>query len=388
MRNFALLFVLPFLAAPAAPQVSVSSPTVPAILGPPLPLEKGPWVIGEVLFFSGPRLLSDYAWRDRISARRGLLFTRSDIDRDVESLMGLEKFEEVKPALYEIPDSPVPPDFFTIAASTSQVRLVFHVIEKAAPPEAKPERRIPPAAISGVVLTPTAYRGAGRYTTPGLGLDVNAVYLIGRLYGKNTFDNSPRKTNYIDRVGVWLLTADGKMQLQSETGLRPAVAVGGQGTLLFRDSPQPKVNDPNPTIQVNASQKSTKLLSDAYAVASKKFGPLRASLGFMQGSMGSVVANFSEFLTPDALGFFAGRRGQRVASDSVPFASLLLLPKPEYPLAVEFMRFNGAPLSPWMLNLKIGYFLKLNFDLAYLRFNGGYELLGLLQFRYNHFPRH
>jgi hypothetical protein len=40
-----------------------------------------------------------------------------------------------------------------------------------------------------------------------------------------------------------------------------------------------------------------------------------------------------------------------------------------------------------MLNFKIGYFLKMNFDIAYLRFQGGYDVLGLLQFRFNQFPR-
>jgi hypothetical protein len=36
--------------------------------------------------------------------------------------------------------------------------------------------------------------------------------------------------------------------------------------------------------------------------------------------------------------------------------------------------------------MKLGRFLHLNFDLAYLKFDGGYELLGLFQFRYNQFP--
>lgn len=394
LKASALLAALSAFCAPwAGAQVAVStvpapSAAVPGYFGVPLPLDRGPWVLGEVLFFSSGRLVSDYAWRDKVRGSRGALYTRADIFNDVENLLSLGKFEKVNPSLYEIPESPVPPEFQSIAASTSQVRLVFNVTEKAAPISTTTVKRpIPPAAISGVIMTPTAWRGAGKYTTPGMGLDINAMYVIGRLYGKNSFENAPRKTNYIDRVGVWLLTADGKMQIQSESDIRPAVAVGGQGTFLFRDSPQPKVNDPNPTVSVNASQKSTKLLSDAYFVASKKFGPVRASLGFMQGTMGDAVANFSEFLTPDALGFFAGRRGQVLRSRSMPFASLLILPKPEYPLAVEYIRFNGAPLNPFMINLKIGYFVKLNFDIAILKFNGGYDVLGILQFRYNHFPR-
>lgn len=375
------------------PQIS-TAPLVappPISLGSPLPLSGGPWVIGEVLFFSNGKLAGDYAWRDRVRAKRGMLYTQADVSYDIEQLMSLGKFDKVLPSLYEIPNTPVPPEFTTIAASTSQVRLVFAVVEKAdaaAAAVAAAKKEAPPAAISGVVLTPTAYRGTGKSTTPGMGLDINAMYLIGRLYGKNSFANATRKTNYIDRIGVWMLQADGKMQIQSESDLRPAVAVGGQGSFLFRDSGQPKITDTTgATVSVNASQKTTKLLTDAYFVVSKKTGAVRSSVGVMQGSMGDAVAEFSEFLTPDALTFLAGQRGQTTRSRTVPFGSVMWLPKPSQPLAVEFMKFNGAPLNPIMINLKVGYFLKLNFDLAILKFQGGWDLLGLIQFRFNQFPR-
>ena len=364
-------------------------PAVPAVsLGNKLPLDNGPWVLGEVLFFSGGKLASDYAWRDRVRGKRGVLYTRSDVLGDVDSLMGLGKFNKVTPSLYEIPSSPVPPEFATIAASTSQVRLVFDVEEKGSTVPAKVKFVAPPAAISGLVLTPTAWRGAGRYTTPGLGLDFNGMYVIGRLYGKNNFANAVRHTNYLDRVGVWLLSADGKMQIQSETDTRPAVAVGGQGTFLFRDSGQPTISDTTgANVSVNASQKSTRLLSDAYFVASKKIGPVRSSVGVLEGNFGDVVAQFSEFLSPDSLTFLANKRGQTVTSRTMPYFSIFGLPKPSQPLGLEFIKFNGAALNPWMINFKVGYFLKANFDLAFLKFQGGYDLLGVIQFRFNQFPR-
>ena len=377
----------------ARAQTSTDTAVAPTValqgnFGHPQSLDKGPWVLGEVLFFSAGRVAGDYTWRDKVRGTRGALYTKADILSDVDNLMAMGKFDKIEPALYEMAGTPVPQELAAVSASTSQVRLVFNVVEKPQAPGAESKiRRTPPAAVSGVVLTPTAYRGAGRYTTPGLGLDINGAYIIGRLYGRNSFENTPRKTNYIDRIGVWMLTADGKMQIQSESTIRPAVAVGGQGTFLFRDSPQPNVNDPNPSVSVNASQKSTKLLSAGYFVASKKFGPVRASAGVMQGSQGDAVAQFSEFLSPDALGFFAGQKGQISRSRTMPFASLLMLPKPEYPLAVEFIKFNGAALNPILINFKIGYFLHLNFDIGYLKFNGGYDLLGLIQFRYNHFPK-
>jgi hypothetical protein len=381
--------VLALVLAPASAQISTSAVTTTgaaAYLGQPLPAETGPWVLGEVLFFSSDRLVSDYTWREKVRGTRGTLYTKADILGDVESLMTLPNFERIEPRLYAIPDSPVAPEFVNIAVSSAQVRLVFHVTEKKVTEAVtKPRAAIPPAAVSGVVLTPTAWRGAGRYSTPGMGLDINGMYIIGRLYGKNSFPDAPRKTNYIDRLGVWLLSADGKMQVQSEGTVRPAVAVGGQGTFLFRDSPQPTVQ--NQTVTVKVSEKSTKLFSAGYVVASKKIGPVRSSVGVMQGNQGDIVAHMSEFLTSEAMRFYAQRPNSRVRSRTVPFLSMFGLPKPSYPLGFEVMKFNGAPLSPWLINFKLGYFLKLNFDVSYLKYQGGYDVLGVVQFRYNHFPR-
>src|SRR5208283_2574774 len=142
---------------------------------------------------------------------------------------------------YPIPDQPVSAGYTMIAVSTSQVRLVFALTEKkvaissssvsSSSGTIRPPLEAPPAAVSGVVLTPTAYRGLGHFNRPGLGLDFNGVYYIGRLYGKNSLPYTLDKTNYLDRIGFWLLSADGKMQLQSEGTWRPAMAEGAQGLL-------------------------------------------------------------------------------------------------------------------------------------------------------------
>ncbi len=395
-------FSAPFSSAPATTPPQPGQPVPPPVsplggaaahpgLGNVVDLSRGgPWVIGEVLFFSNGTLSTDYSLRDRVRATRGGLYTRNDIFSDVDGLMGTQKFVSVTPSLFEIPNTPIPPELAGIAVSTSQVRLVFDVVPKVVAPSTAPVARpFPPAALSGVILTPTAYRGLAVNNAPGLGLDFNAVYVIGRLYGKNSYQSAPAKTNYIDRVGVWLLGADGKMQIQSEGTIRPAMAVGAQGTFMFRDSPQPNVNPGNtPTVTANASVKSTQVLSDAYFVASKKLGPVRASAGVMQGSLGRSVMQFSDLLSPDALHYYAGNSGfPQDYARTMPFVSLLTLPKPQYPLAVEIIRFNGAPSSPILFNFKIGYFLHLNFDVGYLKFQRGWDLLGLLQFRFNEFPR-
>ena len=384
------------LAFPAGAQLSppvVSSPTVflstTPDFGPRLPSTSGPWVIGDVRFY-GAVTVSDYALRSKVRAKRGSLYSPADVQGDVQGLTEMGVFSQITSGLIAL-DEPVPEQYTGIVASTGTVRLVFFVEEKGAPAPApvvstaplRPEDQVPPAAVSGLIFTPTAYRGLGRYNRPGLGLDFNGVYYIGRLYGKNSSNYTTRKTNYIDRVGVWFVSADGKMQLQSETRWRPAMAAGVQGYFTIRDAPQPSIQTPGVT--VNVSQKTTRALADAYIVFSKKFGPVRSSVGYMQGNFADAIPLLTEFLSPQAM-TFNGRPGQTAQSKSTFFLSLLSLPKPAYPLGFEFVKPNGMALSPYLINFKLGYFLKLNFDIAYLKFQNGYDLLGMFQFRYNYFP--
>jgi hypothetical protein len=303
------------------------------------------------------------------------------------TLKDLKLFSRITPGVYAIPNDPIPPQFTSISVSTLQVRVVFDV-DVAVSTAPKPRLVTPPSAVSGLILTPTAFRGAGKFNTPGLGLDFNAVYFIGSLYSKNNYVNAPQHTSEIDRLGVWLMTVDGKMQLQSDGPWRPAVAVGGQTTFMFRDSPQPSINTPAASVQVNA--KTTQILTDAYVVASKETRGLRTSVGLMQGNFGDLPANLSQYLTPAALQFYKQEAPygpvSAVATNTVPFFSMFYMLKPDYPIGFEVLKFNGAPTSPMLIDLKLGRFLKLNFDLAVLRYQGGYDVLGLFQFRYNQFP--
>ena len=378
----------PFAPPASSTGTAVSASTTSAYMsqmGAPLSINGGPWVLGEVLFFSEGKVVSDYAWRDKVRGQRGRLYAAADLQDDAQSLISLNVFTRVTPAVYQIPNSPIPPEFATIAVSTSQVRVVFDVAIKQSTATVKPHLVTPPSAVSGLILTPTAFRGAGKYNTPGLGLDINAAYFIGRLYGKNSYPDALSHTDYITRIGLWALSADGKMQLQSDGPWRPAVAVGGQATFLFRDSPQPTVNTPSVSVSVKA--KTTQILTDAYVVASKNFRGVRASAGLMQGDFGNIVASLSDYLTPEALQYYNREPAGTVASShTVPFVSLFYLLKPDYPIGFEAMKFNGSPGDPYLIDFKLGRFLHLNFDVAVLKFSGGYDVLGLLQFRYNHFP--
>ncbi|HAH07791.1 MAG TPA: hypothetical protein DCM05_14925 [Elusimicrobia bacterium] len=364
--------------------------------GIPLSSDRGPWVIGEVRF-TGQQALSEFALSTRVRARRGVLYTPSDVAGDIRELQSVPGVLSARSDLFAIPGQPAPENYASIAVSSMMVRLVYTVEEKPlylpgltaptttqAQAAASKEAQVPPASVSGIVLTPTAYRGLGRNNRPGLGLDVNLAYFIGRLYGKNSLPYTTRKTNYIDRIGVWFLSFDGKMQLQSEGVWRPAMTVGTQGTFSFRDAPQPQLQ--TVSVTVNPAAQGTKTMAGAYAVATKNLKGVRTSVGFMQGNAGDSVGLLSEYLTDQALAF-SGHPGSQAKSNSTFFASLLYLPTPTYPLAVEYLKPNGMPLDPWMLNFKLGHFLKLNFDLAFLKFNGGWDVLGTFQFRYTQFPK-
>jgi len=365
----------------------VSASSAPALnLGQPLSLDKGPWVLGEIVFVSNNQLVANMTWRDQVRGAPGELYTKADILSDADNLKSLGDFSSVTPGVYAIPGSPTPSEYFGISASTNEVRLVFDVAEKTVAKSTTALAALP-VPVSGMILTPTAYRGMGHFINPGLSLDFNGTYYIGRLYGKNNYANDPAHTNYLDQVGLWLLTIDGKMQVQSETKYRPALAFGTEGTLSFLDTSQPTpVNNTAPSETVTVASNKTKILTDAYVVASKKFGPVRTSVGYMQGDMGDFVSQLSSFLSPNAFIFYHGEPGQTVHTNSVPFASVFGFPHKNMPLGVEVMQFNGAALHPILFNFRVGSFLHANFDVGYLRFDGGYDVLGLINFRWSEFP--
>ncbi len=402
LRTVSLFLVL---AAPAAAQglpgfdaagssvaVSTMAVSTMSLLGTPMAIVGGPWVIGDVQFH-GYKTASLYALKDKVRARRGALFTPSDVALDVEALKSMPVFVSVEAKLYAT-DEPVSENYRSIAASTMMARVVYRVEEKvialpglAAPASASTgtaPSKYPPASLSGVVLTPTAYRGIDQFNRPGLGLDINGGYFIGRLYGKNTL--SIHQTNYIDRIGVLFLAADGKLQVQSESRVRPAMAVGGQCIFTFRDAPQSPVSQPGVTF--NPSAKTNRALGETYFVVSKKMWKARTSLGASYGNAAERISLLTEFLSPQSLQFTQGGTTPIIPlSKNTFFGSVMFLPKPTQPLAVEFLKPVGMPLHPLLINFRLGYFLKLNFDISVLTFQGGWDLLGQFTFRYTHFPR-
>ncbi|MFH1619202.1 MAG: hypothetical protein ABIG11_04790 [bacterium] len=232
---------------------------------------------------------------------------------------------------------------------------------------------------------PTAYRGKGKNTI-GLGLDFNAAYYIGRLYGKNKLAWTLQKSNYIDRVGVWLLTSDAKMLVQTESKWRPAMAAGVHGTFALRDAPAPTLN--SPSVSVSVDQKNTRTLGGVYLVLSKRPHPrFLTSAGYMEGNVGDIFPMLSEFLTQEAWSDIPKVGGKSATSRNLLFGGFTWFLKPTFPIGAEIIIPQGAPASPKLINLHLGSLLKLNFELSYLTFQGGWDLLGMFQFRYSYFPK-
>ena len=230
---------------------------------------------------------------------------------------------------------------------------------------------------------PTAYRGRGKNSI-GLGLDINAAYFIGRLYGKNSYEWTLDKKNYLDRIGVWLLTGDAKMLIQTEGRLRPALAVGALGILQFRDSPQPTLTQPGASVAIDS--KNTATYTNAYVVLTKRLHPnIILNAGYTDGDMPKIVYQLSEFLSKEALDL------NGISNFTIPtgmlFGGLMWLPKSGSPIGIEVMLPQGAPQNPRLFNLHLGTLLKMNFEISYLAFKGGWDMLGMFQFRYNYFPR-
>ena len=234
--------------------------------------------------------------------------------------------------------------------------------------------------LSGIVLMPTAYLGRGKNAL-GLGLDINASYYIGRLYGKNSYFWTVEKKNYLDRVGVWLLSADSKMMIQTEGSWRPAMAAGVQGIVKFRDAPQGAL-----TFTVKATGKTTETSANAFLVLTKRLHPkFLLNAGYSDGDMPKILYSLTQFLSREAMSL--NGHPNAVIPTGMLFGGFLWLPKKDSPIGVEFMIPQGAPLSPKLINFHLGTLLKLNFEVSYLSFKGGWDLLGMFQLRYNYLPR-
>jgi outer membrane protein insertion porin family len=115
--------VLPGLSTGTWSQTSSpSAPPAPAGVVP------RPWVIGDIKA-EGLKNVKMSTIREQTKARKGDLYDRPDLDRDIQSLLSLGEFERVGAEL-TLMNKPVPDNFRKVAGSDRQVVLTFTVKEK------------------------------------------------------------------------------------------------------------------------------------------------------------------------------------------------------------------------------------------------------------------
>lgn len=103
------------------PDVSTAAAPAPGIV-------PRPWVIGDIKA-DGLKNVKLSTIRGQIKARKGDLYDRPDLDRDIQSLLGLGQFERVGAEL-TLMDKPVPDNFRKVAGTDRQVVLTFTIKEK------------------------------------------------------------------------------------------------------------------------------------------------------------------------------------------------------------------------------------------------------------------
>lgn len=110
--------------------VEVSTPTVAVTTAAPAetPVPGRPWVLGEIAV-EGNKNVKATVVRGQIKAKKGDLYDRPDLDRDIQSLLGMGNFERVS-ADVSLMEKPVPEHFRKVSGSDRLVKLTVMVKEK------------------------------------------------------------------------------------------------------------------------------------------------------------------------------------------------------------------------------------------------------------------
>ncbi len=234
---------------------------------------------------------------------------------------------------------------------------------------------------TGIMLTPSAYRRIPLYESDASGTehvlpinwDVTLSYYIGRLYGYNKLEElTTTRKNLFSRIGVSFLQTDVKFILERETGQVPQIALGLEGASMLRDVGAPSVA--NPTAEFQIKKENQRLFGGLYVAASKEIGWIRPTVGWVRGNSMSKLIYLTEFLPKSS------------ESDSGVFVNMSVGANSRYAFQWEYLRPLRARGAPWMINAQLGKMLHANFDLAYLHYERGYEILAHLSFRLTIYP--
>ncbi|MBI4376340.1 MAG: outer membrane protein assembly factor BamA [Elusimicrobia bacterium] len=108
--------------------VSSSTPMVSPLAPAESPSPAPPWVIGEISV-SGNKNVKASVIRGQSKVRKGDLYDRPDLDRDIQALLGLGNFERVAADISST-GQPVPEHLRKVSGSSNTIKLTFLVSEK------------------------------------------------------------------------------------------------------------------------------------------------------------------------------------------------------------------------------------------------------------------
>ena len=206
-----------------------------------------------------------------------------------------------------------------------------------------------PAGVGKIVLLPTAYSKKG-----GGGVYLNFDYYIGGLYGRHKESG----TSLFYRVGALLLSLDIKNTFQRESkGDFFSSSLGVLVNYLYTGNTGSETD-----VGVTVGKEALKM-SNPYFVLGKRWKKISLHFGGVLGGMGRIFPYLSDYLHEDRSGYELFYCGVSMNYKWMP-------------LKMEIMKPNGSQQNVWFLQTHIGKELYTNFQIAYLHYDGGYDVLG------------
>jgi|GEM_PF-2166904 len=252
---------------------------------------------------------------------------------------------------------------------------------------------------SATVWTPTAFQNkkkAGEHLVKtkylfskkplfGLNIDFILNYYIGRLFGEDPPSKRQGIPPYFNlkRVGIWLLTVDGKIVLPYLEKKLFSLAFGGRYTYMFDDKGAPSQVGEQ-TFEINPEK--SKGLPSVYTVVTKAWTKNAFHFGIIWGKEDEIIPRLSEYTYKVCY-----LTGNWQTGKSVIFFGMNTHLIPWINLKIEALHPLDNPVDPWLFNIDLGKFLPANFQLAYLRYKYEWDkyewdILGYFNFRYTFYP--
>lgn len=265
----------------------------------------------------------------------------------------------------------------TVAYSTSVVAYIlpFHSVNVLTPTAFQSKR------VAGEHLVRTKYLFAKKPLF-GLNFDFVTSYYIGRLFGKNNPDDRWEKDRYeyITRVGIWLLTVDGKIVFPYLEKKYLSLACGARYTFMYNDKPAPTPGAGEEFV-IKPQEAKSKALPSGYIVLTKIWPRNTFHLGTIFGKEDEIIPQLSEYAYKYyyLAGYWPTRK-------NIIFFGLNTRLIPGINLKIEALHPLNHPLEPWLINFDLGKFLPANFQFAYFQYKYGWDILGYFNFRYTFYP--